>query len=192
MTDSLFKRALIPENHWDCRLSEIPDTVPYKQYIVEYTENIIANVQNAKGLFIWGDFGTGKTGIAAIICKAALNKGIVPLWIPAERVPSYMCDEIYFDNDTLMKDRLFEVPLLVMDDLRLREQINLKSDWIERWIEGVIRRRMDARKTTIITSNNNPADLAKLKAVHAICSEAMTFVEVRGHKFRPPKPPSSK
>ena len=127
--DALLTRARVPSNHWDCLLSEIPDDVTYKDFIVQYTDEIAANIQAGKGLFLWGDYGTGKTGIAAIICKAALNKGYVPLWIAAESIPSYMCEDIYFDDSTLMRERMFEVPLLVIDDLRLRDQRNIKSDW---------------------------------------------------------------
>lgn len=186
--ERLFRRACLPENHWDCRLSEIPYHAKYKSFVVEYTSNITDHIHSGKGLYLFGDYGTGKTGIAAIICKAALNKGILPLWIAAEKIPEYMCEDVYFDSDILMKDRLFDVPLLIIDDLRLREQVNLKSDWIERWLESVIRRRRDELKATIITSNDNPAKLAKLKAVYAICCEAVEFVEIKGVQFRPDSP----
>ena len=186
MSEELLRRARIPSNHWDCLLSEIPDEMEYKPFIVQYTDEISANLGSGSGLYIWGPHSSGKTGLASIICKAALNKGHMPLWIAAEKIPEYMCEDIYFDSDTLMRDRLYQVPLLVLDDLRLRSQQNLKSDWIERWLESIVRRRMDGKLCTIITSNNNKAALAKIEAFYAICKEALTLVEVRGHEFRPP------
>lgn len=182
--ENLLKRAMIPVNHWDCNLAEIPDDFPYKKRIIQYIENLREHIDRGEGLWLWGDYGTGKTGIAAILAKAALNKGYMPCWIAAENIPAYMCEDIYFSDDLLMRDRIFQVPMLVIDDIRLREQKNLRSDWIERWLEGIIRRRRDALLVTICSSNNSPFELKKLKAVYAISQEAMEFIEVKGKNFR--------
>jgi len=184
MRIDLFNRAQLPNNHWDCALSGIPDDLKHKQIVTDYVEDIRDNIDQGKGVYWWGTYGSGKTGIAAIVVKAALSKGYMPLWISAESIPSYMCDDIYFDDGTLMRDRLFEVPLLIIDDVRLRDQTSLRSDWIERWLEAVVRRRMDNTLSTHITSNNSPYELKKLKAMYAICTEAMAFVEVKGINFR--------
>lgn len=184
MNLKLLQQAGIPKNHWDCRLSEIPDTCEYKSFIVDYCNDIKNNILGAKGLYLWGDYGTGKTGLAAIIAKAALSKGYMSLWIAAENIPGYMCEDIYFSDEVLMRDRMFSVPLLVIDDLRLRDQRNVKSDWIERWLENVIRRRVDNTLTTLISSNNSVHELKKLKAVYSITSEACTFLEIKGKNFR--------
>lgn len=180
----LFDEAHLPVNHRGCLLKHIPNSTPYKQKIVDYTENIRHHLSNGQGLYLWGDYGTGKTGIACIICKAALNKGFMPLWVTAESIPSYMIEDIYFADDTLMRERMFTVDLLVIDDFRIRDQKAAKSDWIERWLESLIRRRLDAGKATIITSNTAKFELAKLKAIYSIANEAMEFVEIKGHDFR--------
>lgn len=180
----LLTQAGIPKNHWDCLISAIPVSCEYRDFIVRYTDNIKTNLIEGKGLYLWGDYGTGKTGLAAIIAKAALSKGYMSLWISAESIPAYMCEDIYFSEEMTMKDRMFSVPLLVIDDLRLRDQTTAKSDWIERWLESVIRRRMDNTLCTVITSNNSVHELKKLKAVYAITSEACTFLEIKGKNFR--------
>lgn len=187
MNLKLLTQAGIPKNHWDCLISEIPDSCEYKSFIIDYTQDIKNNVLGAKGLYLWGDYGTGKTGLAAIIAKAALSKGLMSLWISAENIPQYMCEDIYFSDEVLMRDRMFSVPLLIIDDLRLRDQKAAKSDWIERWLESVIRRRMDNFLCTLITSNNSVHELKKLKAVYAITSEACTFIEIKGKNFREEK-----
>lgn len=184
MNNQLLIQAAIPRNHWDCRISEIPDTCEYKSFIIDYCADIKNNILGAKGLYLWGDYGTGKTGLAAIIAKAALSKGLMSLWISAEKIPSYICDDIYFSDELLMRDRMFSVPLLVIDDLRLRDQTNVKNDWIERWLESVIRRRMDNTLTTVISSNDSEFALRKLKSVYSITSEACRFLEIKGKNFR--------
>lgn len=183
-TKLLMDRARIPENHRGCLLKNIPNGVEYKQKIVDYIENIKHHLAHGQGLYLWGEYGSGKTGLAAIICKAALSRGFVPLWVNAERIPSYMCEDIMFSEDTPMRDRMFSVDILVIDDYRIRDQRAAKSDWIERWLESVIRRRLDDKKVTIITSNTAPQQLAKLKAVFSISTEAMEFIEIEGHDFR--------
>lgn len=181
--DVLFNRARLPANHRGCLLSRIPD-LPYKSKIADYTENIREYVTQGRGLYLWGSYGTGKTAIACIVCKAALSRGLVPLWVTAESIPAYMVEDIFFDDEILMRDRMYSVDLLVIDDFRMRDQKAAKSDWIERWFENLIRRRLDAKKATIVTSNTSKFELKKLKAVYSITSEAMEFVEIAGHDFR--------
>lgn len=182
----LFEVVNLPKNHWECRLSEIPE-LPYKAVLEDWIQSIRQNVQDGKGLFLYGKFGTGKSGAAAILVKAAIAKTLSCLWVAAESLPDYKIreQEFWFSEETTMMERIRAVSLLVIDDVVIRELKDQKNQWLETSLEMVIRRRMDQKLCTVITSNHNPEYIkTNVPAIASILKECCLPVRVEGKNFR--------
>jgi DNA replication protein DnaC len=184
--ERLFTATRLPKNHWECSIAQIP-SLPYKPLVVDWVDKVKENIEEGKGILLYGKHGSGKSGIAAIMLKAALSKRIGALWVAAEAIYDYRLnqDTILYSDSTSLWDRMMTVPLLVVDDMLVRNRKDQKSQWIEMTLEMLIRRRTDSKLCTIITTNE---DLSKIKsevlALFSILKEATTPINVVGHDFR--------
>jgi len=192
--EDLLNRMNLPRNHWDARLSEIPDKASHKEQIVDYVENITYNVSNGRGLYLSFKQSTGKSAIAAICLKAALSKGHSGLWLACDQVPKYIIEDYEFDDDMTVVQRAETVPLLVLDEfvLSVKSEKGRKVARVgerERMIEMMVRRRIDAKKATIITSNIGPKTFEEVyPSFFRVLTESVDFVTTdSSHLFRPHK-----
>jgi DNA replication protein DnaC len=185
--ESLLNHIRLPRNHWECKLSEIPDAAPYKDGLREWAVNVKANVEDGKNLLLFGRFGYGKSGSAAIVMKAALSKSILGLWVSCEMLTDYKIreDDYMFSENLSMWQRAQQVPLLVLDDLIIRSAGARKSDFIETTVEFLIRRRIDNRLSTIITTNEDAGTLrANSPAIASLLNEGFTKLLINHRDFR--------
>lgn len=177
----MLERLQIPRVHWNTKASLIPDSCKHKKLIVEYVENISANVCKPRGLLLFGTYSAGKSGCAAICLKAAAFRGCIGLWLVANSVPTVQIEKTPFDEEVTLYERACSVPLLVLDELQIRSEVK----GIEQYVERLIRLRVDAKLATIITTNHTPAEVsAKFPALAAALLEAVVPMKVDGHDFR--------
>lgn len=178
----------LPENHYNCRVSEIPDTMAYKPTVVDWFENIVSKVDKRIGLYINGPYGTGKSAIAAIILKVAAAHGIFGLWINMGDLHDYFLNkEMHtFDEGVTMWDRARDVPILVIDEVDIQQKSkNPKKYWGETALENLIRHRTRHSGLTILTSNHSPAYVkTNLPGLATILTEATTLLQVNGFDQR--------
>lgn len=181
ITKKHLERMCIPKTYWYCKLAEIPDECPHKKLLEKYVSKIEFNVNEGHGLLLWGDYGQGKTGLTSIILKAGASVGIIGLWIRAANVIKYVMEKVRFDANETMLERAYNVDLLVLDELVLYGD-DRQSDTV---IENLIRERINEKKTTIITTNLNPAGLReKYPALSNVLQESVFPIRVSGHNFR--------
>ena len=196
ITEHHLSRMKVPKKHWGCQLSKIPDHCEHKAFIAEYTKNIAYNVSHQKGLLLFGNYSTGKSGTAAIIAKAAMSQGIWSCWLVGSRMPKYEIEKTMFDDNITMEERVQSVPLLIIDELILQDH-----RYTENSLERLVRSRIDDELCTIITTNLLPykpknasaQQIAKIKgntiedrfpAMWAALSEAVLPKQIKGHDFR--------
>lgn len=181
LNEEIMQRLNLPKKHWYCVLSKIPDQCPHKELLVNWIDNLKSNVRNAKGMLLVGDYSRGKSGSAAIMLKAAASKGIIGLWLTARDLPTYVIEKTLFDDDLTVINRARQVPLLVIDELQIRDSVA----YSEQAVEMLVRKRIDDGKCTIITTNHSTKELKhKYPALIAALSEAVYPVSVSGHNFR--------
>jgi len=108
--------------------------------------------KSPRGLYIFGQVGSGKTHLACGIANELINGGIEVLFLV---VPDYL-DEIKHSweqgsdyNEKEILDRAREVPVLVMDDLGAHSY----SEWTKSKIYTVLNYRVNNNLSTVITSN---------------------------------------
>ncbi|MBU7451359.1 primosomal protein DnaI [Leuconostoc citreum] len=132
--------------------------------IVETLTQLIAKPdQYTQGLYLYGDFGVGKTYLMGALANAlaANNIGVMMLHFPS--FAADLKDAIGRSND--LKSRMMaqakSIPVLILDDLGAE---NL-SMWIRDDILGVILEyRMQNELTTFITSNFDMTELTSYLA----------------------------
>lgn len=176
--------AGIPRNQWDAKLSKIPSGLTYFDVVSDFCKNICKNVRDGKGLYLHGDYSTGKSAIASIVLKAALNSRISECyWVRAKELPGIQIEKTTNQDGDSYFEILRNATLLVIDEFQVREDIK----YTESLFEDVTRYRIDQKLSTIITTNVAIRELERrYPALYAVLQEAVTPVKVYGHDFRKP------
>src|SRR6201999_2702219 len=112
-----------------------------------------------RGLWIFGDTGTGKTTLAMLISKAALEAGhsvaIYSLPKLLARIRRTYDSEPGSDNYLSFFDKLTSVDLLHIDDLGAEK----RSDWVLEQLYALINERYETERAVLVTTNLDEAEL---------------------------------
>lgn len=117
-----------------------------------FTREIEKNVEAGKGLWFTGDVGTGKTSLAMLISKAALDAGLT---VAIYSVPRLLAEikETYDEDSTgsymgLFR-RLCAVDLLHLDDLGAER----RTDWVLEQLYSIVNERWQDERSIVATTN---------------------------------------
>ncbi len=124
-----------------------------------YIRDLRENIERGRGLWLFGSVGTGKTTLAMLVSKAALDAGhtVAIYSLPrllAEIRTTY--DDDAGDTYTALLDRLAEVDLLHIDDVGTEKT----SEWVLEQLYSIINARYEEERAVIITTNLEREDLA--------------------------------
>lgn len=151
-----------------------------KAAAMEYVDHIEEYLQTGLNLIICGNgkVGTGKTHLACAVAQAAMQKGIPARFI---NVVS-MIAEIKEDFDI---SKFADIELLIIDDLGKEKS----TEWVCETIYGIINKRYEAMKPTVITTEVCMADMAaqyqeKGKAILSRISEDFKLITLDGDDYR--------
>jgi DNA replication protein DnaC len=127
-----------------------------------YVRNIGANLAKGRGLWFIGDVGTGKTNLAMLVSKAALEEGLsVAIYsdphLLAEIRDTYDADSgerSYMD----FFRRLARVDLLHLEDLGAEKQ----TEWVLEQLYSLVNQRYEDQRAILVTSNvESPEELER-------------------------------
>jgi DNA replication protein DnaC len=123
-----------------------------------YVRAIDAHLDAGRGLWLMGDVGTGKTTLAMLVSKAALEarRAVAIYSLPrllAEIRTSY--DDDARQSYTELIDRLALVDLLHVDDVGAERT----NDWVLEQLYSIVNARYEDGKAIVITTNLDPAEL---------------------------------
>lgn len=173
----------MPERHFTATLTSIPKNLQYVRIVSDWIDHIEENIRKPKGFFFVGDFGRGKSALAAICLKAAAVRGHIGLWITARKIAGYRINKDMFDDYMTYMERAETVPILVIDEVQLAKGDNV--GFTELAIEELIRDRIDAKLCTIMTSNLSPGEIKdRVPSMANLFGEAVVKVEVAGINWR--------
>lgn len=117
-----------------------------------YVDDIEARLDAGRGLWLMGDIGTGKTTLAMLVSKAALDSGrsVAIYSLPrllAEIRTTFddQSDRSYVD----LLDRLGAVDLLHVDDLGAEKT----SEWVLEQLYAIINARYEDGRALVVTTN---------------------------------------
>jgi DNA replication protein DnaC len=123
------------------------------RFIRNFTDDLDANLESGKGLWLMGDTGTGKTTLAMLVSKTALERG--------HSVAIYSLPKLLarirrtYDADAgeasylEFFERLTSVDLLHIDDLGVEKS----SDWVLEQLYALINERYETRRSIVVTTN---------------------------------------
>lgn len=118
-----------------------------------YVDEVEGRIESGRGLWLFGDTGTGKTTLAMLISKAALEAGcsvaIYSLPKLLARIRRTYDAEPGGDSYLDFFERLTSVDLLHIDDLGAEK----RSDWVLEQLYALINERYETQRSVLITTN---------------------------------------
>jgi DNA replication protein DnaC len=125
-----------------------------------YVRNVAAHLDEGRGIWFTGDVGTGKTTLAMLVSKAAMeaDRTVAIYSLPrllAMLRESYDDDAAYSLNDLI--DRLCSVDLLHVDDVGAERT----SPWVLEQLYAIVNARYEDERAILITTNLALEELAE-------------------------------
>jgi DNA replication protein DnaC len=120
--------------------------------IRSFVRDIDRKLGEGKGLWLFGDVGTGKTSLAMLVSKAALEAGRS---VAIYSMPRLLADikDTYEDRAETSYMQLFErlvgVDLLHIDDLGAEK----RTDWVLEQLYAIVNERWQEERSMIVTTN---------------------------------------
>ncbi len=119
----------------------------------EFTGEIGENLDSGRGLWLMGDVGTGKTSLAMLVSKAALEAGrsvaIYSLPRLLARIRRTYDADAGEQSYLEFFDRLTSVDLLHVDDLGAEK----RSDWVLEQLYAIVNERYESERSMVVTTN---------------------------------------
>jgi DNA replication protein DnaC len=150
-----------------------------------FVDNLDTRLAEGRGLWLFGDTGTGKTTLAMLISKAALEAGksvaIYSLPKLLARIRRTYDSEPGGDNYLSFFERLTSVDLLHIDDLGAEK----RSDWVLEQLYALVNERYEAQRSVLITTNLQHEALEEqigtrtVSRLTEICDEVPVFGDDR-------------
>jgi DNA replication protein DnaC len=130
-----------------------------------FVREIESNLDAGRGLWMTGGFGTGKTALAMIVSRAAIDAGRSVAIYSCPRLLGMLRESI--DNQpgtgkgvggvVEFLDQLTAVDLLHIDDLGAEH----RTDWVLEQLYSIVNARYQDERSTLITSNLSRDELAE-------------------------------
>jgi DNA replication protein DnaC len=131
---------------------------PVYNAVKEFVEQIDARLAAGEGLWLMGDVGTGKTTLAMLVSKAAVEAqrtvaiySLPHLLARIRRTYDADAGEGYLE----FFERLTSVDLLHIDDLGVEK----RSDWALEQLYAIVNERYEAQRSIVVTTNLDQAAL---------------------------------
>jgi DNA replication protein DnaC len=170
-------------------VSDIERTAPDQVRAVRrYARAIDANLDSGRGLWIQGDVGTGKTTLAMLVSKAALDAGRSVAIYSLPRLLNLLRESMDSERGMVaFMDRLTAVDLLHIDDLGAENQ----TEWVLEQLYSIVNARYEAERAIVATTNLMPDELSErigartVSRLVEICGDLLPlFGEDRRREFR--------
>jgi DNA replication protein DnaC len=134
---------------------------PIVTAVRRYTEDISDHLDAGRGLWLVGDVGTGKTTLAMLASKAAIDAGRSVAIYSLPRLLNVIRDEVRRESSLIaLLDSLATVDLLHVDDLGAQRS----TLWAIEQFYSIIDARYQANRAIVATTNLWPDELARQMA----------------------------
>ncbi|MCW3033667.1 MAG: replication protein DnaC [Solirubrobacteraceae bacterium] len=177
-------------------VSDIARTAPDQiQAVRRYVHGVGENLDAGRGLWLWGDVGTGKTTLAMLVSKAAIDAGRSVAIYSLPRLLNLLRVSLESPGGLIdLLDRLGAVDLLHIDDLGAENQ----TDWVLEQLYSIVNARYETERAIIATTNLPPDELGEhlgdrtVSRLVEICGDPITLAgEDRRREYRVPQAGSS-
>ncbi|MDR0298420.1 MAG: primosomal protein DnaI [Streptococcaceae bacterium] len=141
----------LPERLKKVTLSDV-EKLESRLAVLSALTTFIQNPSAAKGIYLYGDFGVGKSFILASMANSLADYGYKTTLV---HYPTFIAESTY-DNYRARVENLKTAPILVLDDIGAETNSNWVRDSI---LQVILQYRMDNSLPTFFTSNLSMADL---------------------------------
>jgi DNA replication protein DnaC len=122
-----------------------------------FVRDIGTNLDAGRGLWLSGGYGTGKTALAMIVSKAAIDVQRSVAIYSCPRLLSVIRESIDRGGVLDFLDRLAAADLLHIDDLGAEH----RTEWVLEQLYSIVNARYEDQRSTLITSNLSRDELAE-------------------------------
>ena len=134
----------------------MPDTVVRE--VRRFTRAIDDNLDAGRGIWFVGDVGTGKTTLAMLVSKAAIEAGRSVAIYSLPRLLGVLRESMVSEAGLQrLVDSLSEVDLLHLDDLGAERA----TEWVLEQLYAIVNARYEEQRSLVITTNLDPEQLTE-------------------------------
>ncbi len=130
-----------------------PGRAPVYDAVKEFVEAVGQRLDDGEGMWLMGDVGTGKTTLAMLVSKAAVEAertvAIYSLPRLLARIRRTYDAEAGEQSYLEFFERLTSVDLLHIDDLGAEK----RSDWVLEQLYAIVNERYEAQRSMVVTTN---------------------------------------
>ncbi|HEX8121595.1 MAG TPA: ATP-binding protein [Solirubrobacteraceae bacterium] len=155
----------------------MPDTVVRE--VRRFTREIDRNLDQGRGIWFVGDVGTGKTTLAMLVSKAAIEAGRSAAIYSLPRLLGVLRESMSSEEGLLrLVDDLSQVDLLHLDDLGAERA----TDWVLEQLYAIVNARYEEQRSLVITTNLQPEELADqlgpriVSRINEICGDPVLLM----------------
>jgi DNA replication protein DnaC len=145
--------AVIPRRYRDVAFDRWPVTEidePIVSATRDFTKRIDSHLDAGRGLWFMGQVGTGKTTLAMLVSKAALDAGRSVAIYSLPRLLNEIRDTHRAERSHVnLLDRLTAVDLLHVDDVGAERT----TDWVLEELYSIVNARYEDERSMVITTN---------------------------------------
>ena len=173
------KRIGIEERYLDASLESYECNTPERKIVLQKVKAFIANYK-AQTLWMVGNSGTGKTMLAAIICKECYGSHYCKSYQIELALDDCKSFKATKSNSELIKD-LSDYPLLVIDEVG-----KFESKEEVKYLFMIINERYEKNKSTVLITNKNKKELAEYlgKPIYDRFTENCMSIEFNFDSYR--------
>jgi DNA replication protein DnaC len=149
---------------------------PIVSEVRRYVRDIDARLDEGRGLWLMGDVGTGKTTLAMIVSKAALDAGRSVAIYSLPRLLNLVRGAIETESGMVgFLERLAAVDLLHIDDLGAENT----TEWVLEQLYSIVNTRYEDERAMIVTTNLRYEELVEqlgertMSRLVAICGNGL-------------------
>jgi DNA replication protein DnaC len=136
-----------------------PSQAPVVEAVRHFAEHLDERLAEGRGLWLMGDVGTGKTTLAMLVSKAAVEAGrtVAVYSLPRllARIRRTYDAEAGEDSYLQFFERLTSVELLHVDDLGAEK----RSDWVLEQLYAIVDERYQSQRSMVVTTNLDQPEL---------------------------------
>lgn len=145
--------AVIPRRYRDVSFDRPPVTDIHPQIVAatrRFAESIEEKLDAGRGLWFMGPVGTGKTTLAMLVSRAALEAGRSVAIYSLPRLLNEIRDTHRAERSHVeLLDRLTAVDLLHIDDVGAERT----NDWVLEELYSIVNARYEDQRSIVITTN---------------------------------------
>jgi DNA replication protein DnaC len=134
-----------------------PRTRSVVERVRQFTEDLDANLAEGHGLWLMGNVGTGKTTLAMVVSRLAIEAGRTVAIYSLPRLLARIRRTYDAPEESYLGffGRLTSVDLLHIDDLGAEK----KSDWVLEQLYSIVDERYVSQRSMVVTTNLPPDEL---------------------------------